>query len=877
MAANIFSEIHTWSKQLAPWQNEAIRKLFAKGVLSASDKDELFDLAQIEFGLLPRPTEAVDLMLKSSELPTPPSAGKQIKLKKISKVSEVNVLKSDEFLTIGSQLTIIYGENGAGKSGYARIMKQAFRARAVDPVLPNVYAKRSGVPPSAVFDIEEGGVVREEKWTDGAPSPACLGRFAVFDGKCARVYINNDNQLGFLPYGFDILDGVGAITGEVKKRFQDLASTAAPKADSLRPLIDTTATGKMLAALTATTPEADVRAKALWSESDARELSEKEIALAKLKATSPQLLRTALDGKRKQIITVRDSANSVFEIITDEKMQALRAKVAELVTFEAAVNAAAKATFGDISVAGIGGEVWRELLFSAAKFSTEVVAPGQPFPSTSQDAKCVLCLRVLDSEAHDRLRRFWAFIEDDVSSKRDKAKKALGEDMEKLRKLPRTLPKEVAVLEESLRVNGSAVFDKAKGFFASAGLRIAALERAVAENTWDTVPAVPANLGPLCESELAAVGKELTGIGDDGKVAEAIKSLSEEIAELNARKRLTENLPLVLDHLNGLKKAAKANLAYSKITTNGISSKASDLQTKFVTEAFRKKVQEELAPLNLIRVKAGIDKRSEKGKVLHKLTIDGAASVSLEGVFSEGERTALSISCFLAELSASDDNCGIIFDDPVSSLDHRVREAIVNRLVKEASLRQVIIFTHDLVFHRELSASAEVQKIDVAFQNVEALGGITGIISDLPPWTVTKVAQRIGFLDQLLKKAKEAEAAANVPGYKSAFREFYSSLRSTWERSVEELLFNQVVQRYEKEVRTMRLTDVNVDNEAVAAVFKGMTRASTMIDAHDHATAEQPSLPTSGELAKDLDEFKAFRTQQKAKSEAAGKANAHLK
>jgi len=71
-----------------------------------------------------------------------------------------------------------------------------------------------------------------------------------------------------------------------------------------------------------------------------------------------------------------------------------------------------------------------------------------------------------------------------------------------------------------------------------------------------------------------------------------------------------------------------------------------------------------------------------------------------ELVFSEGERTAISLACFLGELAASDDNCGIVFDDPVTSLDHRIRGAVVKRLVAEASKRQVIIFTHDLVFYR---------------------------------------------------------------------------------------------------------------------------------------------------------------------------------
>ena len=36
-------------------------------------------------------------------------------------------------------LTVIYGDNASGKSGYARILKKVCRARAAEkPILPNV-------------------------------------------------------------------------------------------------------------------------------------------------------------------------------------------------------------------------------------------------------------------------------------------------------------------------------------------------------------------------------------------------------------------------------------------------------------------------------------------------------------------------------------------------------------------------------------------------------------------------------------------------------------------------------------------------------------------------------------------------------------------
>jgi hypothetical protein len=85
------------------------------------------------------------------------------------------------------------------------------------------------------------------------------------------------------------------------------------------------------------------------------------------------------------------------------------------------------------------------------------------------------------------------------------------------------------------------------------------------------------------------------------------------------------------------------------------------------------------------------------------------------------------------------------------------------------------------------------------------------------------------------------------------------------------------VQRYEKNVKTLSLSSVSVDGESIEAIFKGMTQTSAMIDAHDHAAAENPALPGAADLAKDLEDFKAFIVKQKGKNAAAEKANAHLK
>lgn len=61
-----------------------------------------------------------------------------------------------------------------------------------------------------------------------------------------------------------------------------------------------------------------------------------------------------------------------------------------------------------------------------------------------------------------------------------------------------------------------------------------------------------------------------------------------------------------------------------------------------------------------------------------------------------------SLAFYFAELHQAGSTSGIVFDVPVSSLDHGHRTAVVRRLIEESATQQVIVFTHDAVFFGEL-------------------------------------------------------------------------------------------------------------------------------------------------------------------------------
>jgi len=89
----------------------------------------------------------------------------------------------------------------------------------------------------------------------------------------------------------------------------------------------------------------------------------------------------------------------------------------------------------------------------------------------------------------------------------------------------------------------------------------------------------------------------------------------------------------------------------------------------------------------------------------HVVRNDGAG-ISLKHTLSEGEKNALALSFFLANLSI-DKNLSqkiVIFDDPISSLDSNRRQYTLNELVRfSRKCSQFFLLSHDMLFVRDFT------------------------------------------------------------------------------------------------------------------------------------------------------------------------------
>ena len=106
----------------------------------------------------------------------------------------------------------------------------------------------------------------------------------------------------------------------------------------------------------------------------------------------------------------------------------------------------------------------------------------------------------------------------------------------------------------------------------------------------------------------------------------------------------------------------------------------------------------------------------------------------------------------------------------------------------EATRRQVVVFTHDLVFFHDLDVAASQAQVNVTYRRLRLTPTHVGFPVAEPPWLGTRVATRVEHLQALLNSLRTRYEAGDVEGYERGAKNWYGMHRETWERSVEEVL-----------------------------------------------------------------------------------------
>jgi energy-coupling factor transporter ATP-binding protein EcfA2 len=862
-ALTILQEIQKWSQGLPDWQQDAIRRLYVNRELSVADLDDLFAMAKTIYGIEDQERREA-AKLAAAEVAAPQVPERLVQIVAIKNLVNVNALAEGQLLPIApTGLTVIYGENGAGKSGYSRVLKKACRARSqAEPILPNA-RKADAKPglPMAEFDVIADGTKMQLAWVGGHDSPEQLSEIAIFDSHCARAYLDNEGDFAYVPYGLDILEGLVKACKAVKAMATKEMAANRPNLEPFAVLSRTmTPVGRKLSTLSHLTKAKEIEDLAAIDDEDLAKLTTLNKALAE---QDPKQKALALRNRASRFTGLANRIDAALATVDDGKVQRLHALVTKSNQAKQAAQLASK-QFRETPglLPGTGGEPW-EVLFEAARAYATISHADHSFPGLPTDASCPLCQQPLGEDGVAKLVAFDTFIQQEAEKVAKSAKAAAKEAYLAVQNAALDLGIDEALGKE-LQEAFPDTFDDFVAFQKSMQeRRAAAMQASGSAIPWESIAALPVCPSACLRDKAEALSKDAKSLEDAMNVKARAEMVIQQ-AELDARAKLAEIKSSVLEALEKLVHNAKLKACADGIVVTGISRKSTDLSEKMATQEVVDALNAELRALNVHELQVAMKPESPNGKTQYKLRLQLPGGGAPSAILSEGEQRSIAIASFLAEVKLGCGRGGVVFDDPVSSLDHRRRWHVAARLVQESKARQVIVFTHDVYFLRIVQQQAELERTNISTQCIGRGPAGFGIQTDRLPFDTLSTSKRVKALRSMQLEVARAYKANEEAEATRLSREAYSHLRMAWERGVEEVLLDNTIVRFDEGVSTQRLKGVVVEDADYHEVNAGMTKSSKF-SGHDPAMAAQIPTPHPDELRDDIDRLESWRASVEAR------------
>lgn len=852
-------EIVLWSQGICLWQRDALRRLCVQDALTEGDLAECTKFCRQQH----EPKESVSADAKKPE-PLAAShvradaSGDNVALKCVKDVSNVNALADGQTLKFRETgLTAVFGGNGSGKSGYARVLKKGCRARVANiTILPNVYLPKPKNPATATIEYLVAGNTISAKWTDGVAADDLLSSISVFDSACAVAHVEKTNEVAYTPAALELLAGLAETCREVKRRLtveHQTVQAAIPPALVAPKCEAQTKVGKLVAGLSAASAIGPFETLSVLSEAEQKRLETLRSDLA----NDPRKAAEQLRIRKQRLAQAISKAVALNSAVAAAASEQLKQQLADAAAKGEAARLAANVLFKKEPLTNVGSETWRALWEAAREYSEAEAYIAQPFPVTAEGARCVLCQQKLGEEAQNRFSRFETFVKENAQKAAQDAKQVVERTRATIRSANFFAKEQTDALGQVRdELENPATADELRRFLTIARWRRRALLNAASVEAWPVLPQFSDTVIASLRALEMQLGNRITELQNAANAA-ARQLLQQECQELEDRVWLGSVLDSVRTEIERRKKLSVLASAISDADTRAITTKSTALAEKLVTNALRDRFSQELDRLGLTKLRIElVQATSQYGVPKFKVSLIASPSAEVGLVLSEGEHRCIALAAFLSELATADGKSGIVFDDPVSSLDHDYRQAVAKRLVEESQHRQVVVFTHDIVFLTQLAEQARLLNSDIAYQCVGRGADRTGFCNSEPPMRVRPVLDALSGLEKHLANVSYAFNNGDIPRWWREAKGIAGDLRDLWERAVEQSL-SPVYSRFDYGVDTKNLIKVTVLTVTDCKIMRAAYgRCSTLQHSEPFAAGTPP--PEPKDLQREVNELRSW-------------------
>jgi|LSQX01.3.fsa_nt_gb energy-coupling factor transporter ATP-binding protein EcfA2 len=846
-----------WSAKLPEWERFLLYKIISQEEINDEVIDSAYKLLKNEHGLSADKINPIELSTPCVNSENPSGFSKTI-ISKISGIKNINALVEGECIEINPQLTIIYGGNGSGKSGYARVLADAGFTRGDHAVLRNVTTNSSSESKSiqsVKFTVNIDGNEKTITHEIGQECPE-LRNFYVFDSTSVKVHLSDQNEFSFSPMGMEYFLELAESTDRVRALLSKEIESKQVGLPIVQYLSGKSEQSKFISTLTEKTTFDELEEFCSFTEAQERKLVQIPVEIANL---SDEKIKNQINDLQSIIATINlliDKNRKIHNLLCDEyigninqtieNFQLLDSKTAKLEEIQSKYQKSSDKM------------KWVE--FVQASFSLSKEMQDHSYPEIGDN--CLLCQRPLDSKSVNFIKEIWQYVSYLENVGYEEARKNIQSQLELINSI--TIPTDdidYPLLANYLSQKDTVTLESFINNFSILNQRkTRALECLKEKKTID-------QLIPIqdCEDQLAdllsKLGLELREI--ELTIPETrINELIDLQNSLSDRNILNKNKDCIRNYLENLKWISCA----SKIggSTKHITDAQNQVFKQLVTDEYLSIFNESLQKLERsLQVK--VSTSGKKGKTVKQIVINQDNSNSKfkpDTVLSEGEKRMVALIDFLTEVQLDGDSSGIVFDDPVTSLDVEWKELIAKLIFDQSTQKQVIVFTHDLHLLYLLKEFAKDSAVS------HCIHWIKRSDTDNSPGHVflnNSPASERDYINGNLAENHYNKSLTLVGNAQyNELKLGFGAIRSSYEALVIFELLGNVVQRFNEQISIGRLKDIRWDERIVKEIENNFGRVSRYIDAHLHSDSISVTSITPDKLQEEIRSYRTIRSEIKA-------------
>ncbi|HEY8083524.1 MAG TPA: AAA family ATPase [Solirubrobacterales bacterium] len=846
-----------WANKQDGWIRQLVSEVLrSPEPLTETVLDAVFDAYLKEKGLADGEGAAIGPL--ELDQPTGASVASFV-IDRLSAVSGVNALAEDQAVDFNANLTILFGENGSGKTGYIRIFKTLGAVRTAEPILPNVREPSSAArPPTATLDFTVDGSSDSMEWR-GEKGVAPFTYIAIFDSPAVQLHVDEDLAYKYTPGDLGLFPKVNDGITAVRSRLTNASAQHRPAANPfLSHFTRGTPVYALIEPLGAATDLTGLREAAKVGEAEEKEAKEFDTQITALEgATLPAQLSVART-RRDLNDGLKEAAGAVLEF--------------DWTAYNQAVSAADKA---DAEYAALRSEVltaagleergeadWQTFILSAEAYRKHIESHESP----QEGDPCLYCRQPLDNSAARLVRRYREFADDASRRRASDSRELAGTICRRINDLNReALGDQVGRAREG--DEDDPALEEAERMLANLDGLCGSLEQKKAVD-WTEINALAQGVSTEAGARTEAAEKLIASLtAKEETRAEQLARLKKARDQVRDRLELKRRLPEISAYVESAQWAERADKLQQRFTgiLRSLTGTAKAASEEMLNADFAGRFAKECETLRAPAV--GLEFPGREGKAARRKTVSAEHKPSV--VLSEGEQKVIALADFLAEAALRLTPAPLVLDDPVSSLDYRRIKEVAGRLAELAEDRQVIVFTHNIWFATELLARFEGMRDKCSYYNISDDESGKGVITrgTHPRWdTIGKTKAK---LNEVIASARTSQGEAR----EALIERGYSLIRTWSEIAAEKEFLAGVSTRYEPHIGMTKLRNIKTErlSEAIEEVLPVFEKACRITEGHSQPLETLGIRPSLEELEADWkriqDALKAYNTTSKGESD----------